>query len=162
MLLILRLIHLLLGAFWVGSAVFLAAFLEPSLRTSGPAAGKVMLEIMKRSYSAVIASVALLTILSGFALFMIDAAGLDSTWTKSRAAHGYSVGAAAAVIALLVGLSVLRPTMQKLIILMADDSLNAPPPAEIDALRHKAMIAGRVVAALVIIAMSAMAVARYL
>ena len=39
---LLRVLHIVGGAFWVGTAVFIAAFLGPSLRAAGPAAGPIM------------------------------------------------------------------------------------------------------------------------
>ena len=39
---VLRIAHIVTGAFWVGTVIFLAAFLLPSLRAAGPAAGPVM------------------------------------------------------------------------------------------------------------------------
>ena len=39
---ILRLIHILAGIFWVGTAFFFVLFFEPTLKTSGPAGGTVM------------------------------------------------------------------------------------------------------------------------
>jgi hypothetical protein len=41
-LIVLRLIHIVVGAFWVGSLVFIAAFLIPAVRATGPAGGPVM------------------------------------------------------------------------------------------------------------------------
>ena len=35
--LVLRLVHIVFGVFWVGAAFFLAMFLEPSIRAAGPA-----------------------------------------------------------------------------------------------------------------------------
>ena len=37
--LLLRVLHIVGGVFWVGTAVFIAAFLGPSLRAAGPAGG---------------------------------------------------------------------------------------------------------------------------
>jgi len=40
--LILRVIHILLGIFWVGTALFFVLFFEPTIRAAGPAGGAVM------------------------------------------------------------------------------------------------------------------------
>ena len=34
---VLRILHIAVGVFWVGSVVFLSAFLTPSIRAAGPA-----------------------------------------------------------------------------------------------------------------------------
>ena len=46
---VLRLLHIVLGALWVGIAVFLPLYLMPSLGESGPdAAARVMSGLQKR------------------------------------------------------------------------------------------------------------------
>ena len=38
----LRLIHIVAGSFWVGAALMLAVFVEPTVRAVGPAGGQFM------------------------------------------------------------------------------------------------------------------------
>ena len=42
----LRLIHIVIGVFWVGTAVFVATILIPATRAVGPSAGVLMRELM--------------------------------------------------------------------------------------------------------------------
>ena len=46
--LILRVVHVLGGIFWVGSALFMAFMLMPALASAGPAAGAVMGAMQRR------------------------------------------------------------------------------------------------------------------
>ena len=48
LLIVLRLLHIVLGVFWVGAVVFIAFLLFPSVRESGPAGGAVMQRLMGR------------------------------------------------------------------------------------------------------------------
>ena len=43
----LRLIHIVVGVFWVGSVIFVAAFLAPAVRAAGPGGGAVMNQLMQ-------------------------------------------------------------------------------------------------------------------
>jgi uncharacterized membrane protein len=159
MLILLKALHVFLGAFWFGAVLVFTFFIEPAVRGAGPAGGAVIAGIMKRKYSQFVAAAAGLTILSGFGLFWMDSQAAGPEWMHSRPAMGYSVGAVAALSALIIGLFLVKPNAQKLGALMAAGS---PPPAEVNALFDKLQKGSRVVAALVIIALIAMAVARYL
>jgi hypothetical protein len=46
----LRLLHIVLGAFWVGTLIFFALFLIPSVRDAGPDGAKVMAALQRRRF----------------------------------------------------------------------------------------------------------------
>ena len=48
--LVMRLLHVCFGVFWVGVIVFAATMLMPSIRDTGPDGGKVMLALLRRGY----------------------------------------------------------------------------------------------------------------
>ena len=155
-LLLLRLIHILFGAFWVGTLIFFAVFLEPTVRSLGPDAGKFMAALAGRKFPVYVLSSGILTVLSGIALFGIDSDGFRSAWMITRTSTALQVGGGAAILALLIGATFVRPTFQK---------LTAPGGAQLPeapALRERLKIAGRVVASLLTISVICMAVARYL
>ncbi len=59
---LLRLIHILSGVFWVGSVLFVARFLLPTLRAVGPAGGPVMQQLTQvRKLPSFMMVVAILT-----------------------------------------------------------------------------------------------------
>jgi uncharacterized membrane protein len=159
MLIVLRLLHILLGAFWVGSAVFFALFLEPSIRAAGAAGGAVMVQVMNRKYSQIVASAAGLTVLTGLGMFFHDAKAGGPAWSGTPVGIAYAVGGVSAITALAFGLIVMKPTSAKVAALM---SAGGPPSAEAVALLDKLQRGGKTVAALLAIALAAMAVARYL
>ncbi len=161
MILILRLLHIVLGACWVGAVVAFALFVEPAIRAAGAAGSAVMMQIVARKFSQAMAATAGLTVLTGFLLFWHDARTGGPSWPSTPVGMGFSVGGVAALSAMLVGLFMMRPTIEKIGKLMTA-AAGGPPSAEVIALMAKAHKGGRIVAALLLIAVAAMSVARYL
>jgi len=155
---VLRLVHVLLGAFWMGSVVFLAVFLEPSVRGAGPAGGQVMQQLARRHVLEVMPSVALLNMLSGLRLLALDSNGFNGDWLRSGAGQAYALGAAAALVAFGTGVFVMRPAVKRAMAIGPDPQRQA----EAQVLRSRSAQAGRVVAGLLVVAAAAMALARYL
>ena len=101
MLLTLRLIHILAGVFWVGAAVFTAAFLVPTIRAVGPAGGPVMQHISQvRKLPVFVLSAGFLTVLSGIGLYSIPSARFTSSWMRSGPGITFGVGGLLAIVAL--------------------------------------------------------------
>jgi hypothetical protein len=161
-----RVVHVLLGVFWVGTLIFIALFLGPSLRDAGPEGGKVMAGLMRRRLVDVVPAVAVLTVLSGFYLYWRVSGGFRAEWMGSGPGITYGIGAVAALVALGLGLGILRPAMVNAAAL-GQSAASAPPEerdrtlAAAQALQARAGSAGRVIAVLLAIAVIAMAIARY-
>ena len=106
-LLIVRLMHILGGIFWVGSAVILAGFILPALRDAGPEGGRFMQALMgRRRLPAYLGTAAGLTLLSGLALYLRDSGGLQWAWITSSPGLAFTIGALAALLAAVLGLLV--------------------------------------------------------
>jgi uncharacterized membrane protein len=164
---LLRLIHIVGGVFWVGATIFTAAFLLPALRDAGPDGAKVMEGVARRKFMEIMPVVAILTMLSGLWMFYRTSGGFNSAYFASRIGMGYSTGGALAIIAFLIGITVVRPSMMKATEL-AKSALQASPEEKgrimgaAGVLRARANKAGNIVATLLVLAACAMAVARYL
>ena len=162
---VLRLLHIGLGVFWAGAMAIMAWFLIPSVRAAGPAGGRVLQEMMAtRKLPAWLGAAASLTILSGIVLYWRLMRGPG--WAKTPMAMTLGVGAAAAIAAYIVGLTISAPTGAKIAALGARmQSAGGPPDpslaAEMQALQQRAHTASRIVAMLVFTAVLAMAIARY-
>jgi uncharacterized membrane protein len=161
-LLVLRLVHVLGGIFWVGSALFMAIFLFPALAASGPAAGQVMAAIQRRRIFTVLPIVALLTLVSGVRLMQITSDGFSAAYFASSSGRVIAWGGTFAIAAFVIGLLVARPAGLKLA------RLNAGPPsmdpsatAERVRLERLVKVVGVVNVVLLLMAAVAMAVARY-
>jgi hypothetical protein len=167
LLLLMRLLHIVLGVFWVGAVIFNAVFLAPSLRDAGPDGAKVIGGLMKRRFLDVLPVVALATILSGLWLYWHASAGFQSVYLHSPTGATFAVGGILAIIGFGIGLAVMRPSMLKAIGL-TQAAANATVTerdtmlAQAQALRGRAAGAGRWVAVLLVLTAAAMAIARYL
>jgi hypothetical protein len=164
---VLRLVHIFSGVYWAGSIFFFVTFLEPSLRSLGPDGGKVMIRFFERGYLKLIPVVAILTILSGIWLLWILSSGFSPDYMGSSIGMSLSTGGALAIIALLVGLTVMRPAADRIWAIArrmpteTDESVKKGLMAEMDRLRARTVVSARVVFALLIGAVAMMAVARY-
>ena len=165
-LVVMRLLHVGLGVFWVGTMVFNTIFLGPSVRDAGPDGAKVMGGLMRRRFMDVMPVVAILNILSGLWLYWKMSAGFQPAYMRSGTGMTFGTGALLAVVAFLIGVAVVRPSMLKAMAM--GPQIAQAQPQEKDAMmaqaqqyRAKAMGAGRVVAILLSLAVVAMAVARY-
>jgi uncharacterized membrane protein len=164
---LLRLVHVVVGAVWVGAVVFVAAFLVPSIRAAGPAGGPVMQQLMQaRRLPLWMMGFALLTVLSGLGLYGHNSAGFRSEWLASGPGRVYGLGAVCALLAVGVGMAVNSPAARRLGELGARvQAAGRPPtPDEIAAMRRlQARLEGGAIGAavLLVLAAVAMAVARY-
>jgi len=165
---VLRVVHIGCAVFWGGTMFFFATYLEPTTRGLGPAAAPVMQGLEKRGYFTVMPIIAAIAILSGATMLWIDSAGFSPAWMGSRAGMAYSTGGLAAVVALGIGLGVMRPTMLKVGALVASAASVPDGPARqahlapMAALRARITVGVRWTALLLTVAVVSMAVARYL
>lgn len=112
---LLRLIHILAGVFWVGSVLFFARFLLPTAAALGPAAGPVMEHLARvRRVPQVLLGAGAANILTGLALYWHDSMGFRAEWLGSTPGMIFGAGAVLSIIAILIGLTVNRPTAERL------------------------------------------------
>lgn len=163
----LRWIHVVAGSLWAGAAVFIAFVFQPAIEDAGPAAGAIMPALRRRGLMTVLPLLALATILSGMGLFWLVGGGDFSGFMGSATGVALSLGGLAALLAFLVGILVMRPSMMGAASIM--QSLPSAPAAEQAGrlaaameLRTRGARAARYVGVLLLLAASAMAVARYL
>jgi uncharacterized membrane protein len=166
-LLILRLIHILCGIFWVGSGLFTALFLFPAMATPGIQPGPVINALRQRGLMTALPVAALLTIGSGLRLMWLTSAGFSGAWFSTAPGHAYASAGAAAIIAFLVSLLVARPAAIKSAQLggslaSAPSDQRATLGAELAKLRRRNAVSSTVVITLLVLAAAGMSVARYL
>lgn len=169
-LLVLRLIHLLGGIFWVGSALFTSLFLFPALAQSGPAAAQVMAGLQQRRLFLALPLVALLTIGSGGRLMWIASGGSSQPYFATANGQTYAWSAVAAIAAFILSVVISRPAAVRIANLAqslagtsdAGKSDRDRLEAELRMLQRRATIASAVAAVLLVVAAGGMAVARYL
>ena len=167
MIIVLRLLHILSGAFWYGAVMFSVRFLMPSLRAAGPAAGPVMAQLNQRRMPLAMMGAAIVNVVSGIWLMLIVSAGTPGVWMQSRMGQTFALGGTFTILALIVGMIVSSPAAKKLAAIGAAAAKRGGPPppeevAEIARLQRRLGVATITVATLLTLAVSAMAVARYL
>lgn len=165
---VLRFVHVVFGAIWVGMVVFATFFMMPAVQEVGPDGGKVMAAIQRRGLMTVMPLLALGALISGVWLYIRAAAGMHAEFARSPVGMAFGLGGLAAIVAWLLGVAVLRPSMMKAMAL--GQSLGASAGAEerqrvmgeAQRFRARAASAGRATAYLLLFSVTAMAVARYL
>ena len=102
--LVLRLIHIATGAFWVGSVFTFFLFVQPAAVAIGPDATKFSYQLLHHQrFSAVILSAAVVTVLAGFWLLVITSNGLNPDVLFDVSRLGYTVGGSSAILTLALG-----------------------------------------------------------
>ena len=164
---ILRLVHVVSGAIWVGMVVFTTFFLMPAIQEAGPDGGKVMAAVQRRGLMTFMPILAIATIVSGLWLYVRDAAGMHAEFARSPVGMAFGLGGLAAIVAFALGIVVLRPSMMKAAALAQSLAQASPDQrqstmAEVERLRTRATKTSKAVAHLMLFTVAAMAVARYL
>jgi hypothetical protein len=164
---VLRIVHILAGAFWVGAALVTFFFLQPTARDVGPAAAPFMAHLAgKKRLMDVVLAAAGLTVLAGLLMYWRVTDGIDSDIVATPYGASLTVGALSAIVAFGLGGSIIRPSMMRVLrIGGAAAAAGGPTPeqaAEMQTLQARARSVGGVVVVLLIVAVAGMAAARYL
>ena len=155
---VLRFLHVVSGALWVGMFAFTAVFLTPALQELGPDGAKIGPALQRRRLMVIMPLLALVTLSSGMWLFARFSGGSMATAMATGPGLAFALGGAAALLAFVVGILGMRPIMMRTVELMKNPGANA---AELARLRTRGATISRVVAVLLFVALAAMAVARY-
>lgn len=166
--LLLRFVHIVGGVFWVGAVFLMVGFIFPTVRETGPTGGRFMQELMqRRRLSVFMNSAAGLTMLSGFIMYGRITAATDGAWAGTRAGMTFGIGGLATILAAIIGGGIVGRGGARLAKLSQaiQAAGGAPSPeqsAEIGKLQTRMGKAMRAVAALLLLAVTTMAIARYL
>jgi hypothetical protein len=166
--LIVRALHVLLGAMIVGAATFVAFFLEPSLERATPTVSLGLLPVLKRrGMQAFMPAVGGLAVLTGIWLYWRFTGHFDPALSGSMAARIFGAGGVAGILALVVGGSVAGRNARKTTawaekaMALPDGPERAAAVAAMNAALRKAAIGGRIALALLVIALLCMSVGHY-
>lgn len=163
----LRFVHIVSGVFWAGAVFLMVGFIFPAVRASGPQAGRFMEEVAKRRLPVFMNIAGGLTMLSGLIMYVGAIAMTDGAWLDTRPGIGFTVGAVATIIAGIIGGTVSRRGGQRMAkigeAIKATGGAATPEQAdELRAVQARMAKGMRVVAALLLVAVTSMATARYL
>src|SRR5262245_14408009 len=165
MMLILRLIHIISGVFWVGGSLFAVRFIMPSLKAAGPAAGPVLAELGKRRIPIAMMGAALLNVASGIWMMMLASGGAPGVWMRSPMGRTIGIGGGLAILAVILGMAVGGPTNVRMARISAAASQRGGPPTaqeakELERLQARSALVAIITSVLLFLATAAMAVAR--
>jgi uncharacterized membrane protein len=170
LMIVLRLIHILSGIFWLGAILVMTGFLLPAVRASGGEGARFMSHVMQQRRLQTYVLVAMvLTILAGLAMFGVLSSGGNGVWARSRMGMVLGIGAVLAIVASAAGSMISGPAARKLAVVaqrmqQPQTGGGAPNPAdvaEMRALQTRLERIGRLVATLLLLSAATMAVARY-
>ena len=153
----LRVIHIVAGGFWAGAAILIGWFITPTAREVGPSAGPFMQGLLKRNLTARLIGSGVVTVAAGLWLFALKAPTF-ARWQD----YALTIGALAAIVALLIGITRQRPAGKRVQELGAAIASAGGPPtaeqaAEMQSLQARMAGYGNVIAYLFVVALAGMA-----
>lgn len=165
-LILLSTLHIVLGAFWAGSALLLALFIDPAVEAAGPAGGAFMQKLIAETrFAQVMPFAGMLTVLSGLLLYWL-ASGFAPAWITSPHGIAITIGGVAGILAAVVGaVLVKRPRLRMVALMRALPSGQVPNPeqqAEIGRLKAAARRGSLIGSVLILAALAGMALAKAL
>jgi uncharacterized membrane protein len=160
---VLRLIHIVSGVFWVGSSIMFGLFVGPGVQATGEAGQKFMAHLVnKAKINARITGAAILTVLAGGGLYWIDSDGLTSAWQHTGPGYGFGIGALFALVGLFFGIQIGRNT--EALVKIGEQVQGKPTPeqmTQIQAAQKRLGTVGPITTISLILALVCMATARY-
>jgi uncharacterized membrane protein len=163
---LLRLIHILFGVFWVGTAIFANFILLPALKGDPATMGKVMGTLTQRGMQKWMGIAAVLTLLSGFWLVSIMSGGDMAAYSRGPG-RIFTMAGGIATLAFFAGLIFARPAAMKAgaigaqLAAATDPAEKARLAGEMAAIQKRMSFVALTVVTLLLVAVAGMAVARY-
>ena len=164
---VLRLLHILSGVFWVGAALMLTFFISPTVGATKEAGQGFMRYFMGNTkFNLVIWASAITTVIAGAVLYWLDSDGFTSAWMHSGPGIGFGVAAGFAFLGLIVGVFQNRNSNALAQLGGQIQSQGKPPSPEqasrLQGLGKALAIGGMLNTVFLILATLGMAIARYL
>ena len=166
--LVLRLLHIFGGVFWVGGTFMLAGYIEPTVRATGPEGGKFMQRLAGQSGFTQAMSVAgVANVLAGILLYWRDSGGLQLTWITTGTGLTFTLGGLLGIIAAVIGFGVSGAASRQLAELGKQIAAAGGPPApdklaQMQTLQAKLRQGGQINAVVMSVVLLCMSLARYL
>ena len=162
---IMRLIHIPAGVFWVGGVLILVTFISRSAQAVGEDAAKFMQHFTLRSgFQQSMAGAGILTVASGYLMYYRLFGWLAPLNTGAGLA--LTVGGTAGIIALLIGFFVFAKGTNRMRAIADEIAASGGPPkpeqlAEMGTLQETLSRAGGITAVLMVIALIGMTLSEY-
>lgn len=163
---VLRFVHIVLGVLWVGGVFALSVIVIPGMQQLGLPLDPLTKTLNHRKFSQIMMAFGGLTVLAGLTMMYILGHGNEGFF-QSHFGRTLSLGGLCAILALVIGGSVARPALAKIGKLQADLAANPPKgddprKAQIAALQQRIVFFSKLVVILLLVAVTCMAIARYI
>ncbi len=165
---VLRLLHIFAGVFWVGAAWMFFFLVQPSVNATMPDSRKFLSYLIAQKRYPLLAAIAAATnVLAGVLLYARDSGGFQLRWIAAPSGLGFTAGALCAITAAVIGIFITRPAAERLVKLGQQIQAGGKPPsseqaAALQTLQRTLGQSGVWVTVLVTVTLFAMAVSRYL
>ena len=164
-----RFLHILAGVLWVGSAFLFVGFIGPSAAEVGPSAGPLLTAaVKKRKVAKVITGLGVVNVLAGWILWLKNMSLYPSLgdWVTSSFGLVLTIGGVLATISAAVGFFGVALNVERLVDLGGEVAASGGPPtpeqqSRLDQLSRVLERHGKTDLILLLLAVSAMATARY-
>ena len=156
-----RLLHIVAGAAWFGSALTVLLFVIPVALRNGIEGSRLIQRLVNAGLVRWLASLAGVTVVAGFALYARDSRLGGAGWSGTRTGMALGIGGALGFVAALIGAAYVGRAAKQLANL--GDRIESAEAAPAKLLAERQLVSGgRITALLLTLATIAMAVARYL
>lgn len=160
---VLRLLHIVSGAFWFGSSMMMSFFISPTVAATDDAGKRFMGYLVKqRRVVTIISALAGITVVAGACLYWIDSEGFSSAWTWSSTGLVFGLGGILGLIGFIFGMQI-GTNINKIV--KTGSEIQGKPTAEqmglIQAAQKRLKVVGPISAYCLILAVICMSVARY-
>lgn len=164
-----RLLHIGAGVAWAGAVFMFVVFVQPSAAAVGPAAGPMMGQLLGvRRLVDRLLMLAGITIAAGLVLYVKDVTLAASYGDFLGDPFGLvlTIGMLAAIAAASLGMFVTRPNVQRLLAIQREVAASGGQPtqeqaAQLAAIQGTLKVYARAALSLLVVAVLAMATARY-
>lgn len=160
-------LHIVFGVLWAATMVFFVIFLEAPIRDIDAAVARALGTQLGRGYDLAMPVTAGITILSGVALYVEALVVLSGVWVRSWFGVTVALGGLTSLVALALGMGVVRPAARRVVALAeslvaeADPTAQQAGLAELNRARARAQMAAIWTTGLLILVIVSMAVARF-
>lgn len=166
---VLRFFHIVGGALWIGSAFLFVAFIGPSAAEVAPTSGPFLsAAVKKRRVAKMITGLAITTVVAGWLMWFRDLGTYGSLESFLGSPFGIvlTIGGVLATIAAYTGITGVGNNVERLVDLQDEVGASGGPPTEEQAARlahlgGEIQKHGKIDIVLLILAVTAMATARY-
>lgn len=164
--LVLRVLHILVAALWLGAAGLLALVVMPAIRDAGTAGGTLLASLHRRKLHAFMAASAVLTVLSGIWLYWVMTADFNQAMVLSRSGLVFGIGGLCGLLAMIMGASIIGPGFVRLTTLAGQtgsmaEAERAAHAQRLSAIQQRTTLASKGALVLIVVALVLMASGHY-